>query len=470
MTAGDYQFTSYYGADGKLIVGRRNVKNPADPWTLRRTQFTSTNINDSHNVSTIAIDGDGFLHVAWGLHDDPLMYTRSTTPVLNNNPLVLTADTVGNAPRPTDASIPLQDQAITYPEFTNVPGSGDLLMAYRTGGSGNGEYQLARWNNATNTWASVRTALNSTDGSANQPWIDNDFGGDTLPDVNAYHNGLVFGSGPTPRLHVTWTWRTGANPGPFDDFQSNHNIMYAYSDNGGVDWRLQNGTLLRRDPTGVPTTTHDIDESNATPVINLPMGSSLINQSSSALDPSDGPGESDRLYVGTWYAPRAASGDHSREYMLVEFDGTAWKTHQVGDRASENSNNRVPENQLANFRMSRPIVLVDEADRVFFVFSDVQRGQGVTVAYSEDAAREKWTYIDLATENMGLWEPKYDLQRWQSDGVLSMLYQPAGKGAAEAPMSILEWDVRGYFAAVPEPGTAAALAAVGSALLLRRTR
>lgn len=465
VTSGNYQFTSYYGADGKLIVGRRNLQASPGTWTLRRTQFTSTNINDSHNVSTIALDGDGFLHVAWGLHDDPLLYTRSTTSVINDGPLVLNGDTVGNSPRPTDTTIPLETANITYPEFTKVPGaSGDLMLAYRTGGSGNGEYQLARWNNANNVWAGVRTALNSTDASTNQPWIDNDFGGDALPDANAYHNGLVYGSGATPRLHATWTWRTGTNPGPFDDFQSNHNLMYAYSDNDGVDWRLQNGTLLQRNGR------HDIDESNATPVLNLPMGSSLINQSSSAIDPSDGAGDPDRLYVATWFAPNAALGNHSREYMLIEFDGGSWETHQIGDRADENSNNRVPESQLGSFRMSRPIVLVDEQDRVFVVFSDHQRGQGVTVAYSESAAHDDWQYVDLAVENMGLWEPKYDLERWARDGVLSMLYQPAGLGSADAPVSLLEWDARGYFATVPEPGAPTILAIATAAGLLRRRR
>jgi hypothetical protein len=94
--------------------------------------------------------------------------------------------------------------------------------------------------------------------------------------VNAYHNGLVYDS--TGRLHVSWTWRTGGDSTTgFTDYQSNHNVMYAYSENDGVDWRLANGTLLSRN------TVHDIDEANATPVINLPDGSSIINQSSTAV-------------------------------------------------------------------------------------------------------------------------------------------------------------------------------------------
>jgi hypothetical protein len=82
---------------------------------------------------------------------------------------------------------------------------------------------------------------------------------------------------------------------------------------------------------------------------------------------------------------------------------------------------------------------------VFVVYSDVQRGQGVTVAYSENANRDDWQFIDLVTnENVRLWEPKYDKTRWETDGVLSMLYQPSGQGQAPNTVSILEWDARSF--------------------------
>jgi hypothetical protein len=97
--------------------------------------------------------------------------------------------------------------------------------------------------------------------------------------------------------------------------------------------------------------------------------------------------------------------------------------------------------------MSRPIVFTDPDNRVLVVFSDHQRGGVVTVAYSEDATREKWKFIDLTDENMGLWEPMYDPVRWNADGVLSMYYQPSGLGQRAANASVLEWDTRGYFAA-----------------------
>ena len=128
VTVGNYQFTSYYGADQGLVLGRRNLATDPNTWFLLHTGLLSTDIADSHTVSTISIDGDGFLHAAWGLHDDPLRYTRSTTSVLNDNPFTVP----GTLPNP----ITLQSGSSTsysYPEFYSIPGSGDLLFAFRLG-------------------------------------------------------------------------------------------------------------------------------------------------------------------------------------------------------------------------------------------------------------------------------------------------------------------------------------------------
>ena len=427
-TVDDYQFTSYYGADGKLIIGRRNLAKDRNRWTLLRTEFTSFNMNDSHNTSSIAIDGDGYLHVAWGVHANPLLYSRSRGPVVNDAPLHLVGERSGNAGSIRNA-LPFQAGHVTYPEFFNIPGSGDLLLTYRIGVSGNGKWQLARWNNAAKTWSGIHTAVNSGDGP--QPWIDSDYGGDDLPNICAYHNKVVFNS--RGRMHVSWTWRTGpdSNSG-YTDYQTNHNIMYAYSDNGGVDWHRDNGVLYRRN--GV----HDIDENNAMPVVSIPEGSSLRNQLSSTIGP-DG-----TYYIGSSWAPEAGRGNNLRQYLLVEYNGRQWKIHQVGQRKPEFRNKPIPESQLNSFSMRRPIVLADRENRVFLVFSDYQRGGGISVAFSEAAGRDDWQFIDLTTEDMGRWDPTYDLHRWQHDGILSVFYLPENPIAATP--SVLEWDAKTYFA------------------------
>lgn len=447
-TVGQYQFVSYYGTDQKLIVGRRK-KTPTGwtDWYLRRTQFTSYNINDGHNTSTIGIDGDGYLHIAWGMHGNPLLYTRSTTSVLNDDAFILTGDTVGNSAA-IGSQVPLASSSITYPEFYNIPGSGDLMFMFRTGSSGNGNYQLLRWNNSADTWSAVRAST-----SGNPPWIAADYAADSLPNVNAYLHHLTFDS--TGKMHATWTWRTGSDsPTPFKDYQSNHNIMYACSDDQGLTWRRQDGTIYQR--SGV----HAIDEDNATPVVYLPEGSSLMNQAAMTVD------RNNRPVIATWYAPNAAQDNHLRQYMFVWFDGSQWRQSVITSRNSENNNQRVAESQLGNFRMSRPIVVFDEENRAIVAFSDWQRGGIVTIAYSQAPTRDDWQFIDLPTHNMGGWEPSYDYNRWMNDGVLSLLYQPLGDPANRSVMSVLEWDARAYF--IPEPS--AILILVVCSLLGNRRR
>lgn len=55
--------------------------------------------------------------------------------------------------------------------------------------------------------------------------------------------------------------------------------------------------------------------------------------------------------------------------------------------------------------ISRPLVLTDRNDRVLVVFRDQQRGGGISVAVSEDAARREWEIEDIWPEPIGMWEP-----------------------------------------------------------------
>lgn len=436
-----YQYVSYYDANEKLVVGRRKKTAAGwSDWYLRRTDFEAFNVDDSHDVSSIGVDGDGYLHVSWGMHGNAMLYSRSTTSTFNDDPFVLHGD-VGSPHGGIGSEMP-HTTGITYPMFYYVPGSGDLLFHYRTGSSGNGDMQLVRWNNATNAWTAVRAGT-----GGNPPWIDGDYVGDTLVSVNAYTNYAAFD--PQGNWHVTWTWRTGSDsPTPYKDYQSNHNIMYAWSPNQGVDWYRNDGTRYSR--SGV----HAIDESNAPPVVVLPEGSSLINQAYMTTGPDGTP------YVASWWAPGAAAGNHLRQYMLAWRDGDTWRVSQITNRNPENASTegvsqRIPESQLRDFQITRPIVAVDEKDRVIVAFTDWQRGQNLTIAYSESPDRDDWRFIDLPTGHMGRWEPNLDINRWKADGVLSMFFQVEQAGPASSVVNTMEWDVRAYFASIaPAPGDA----------------
>ena len=113
------QYVSYYDADGYLVVGKRDLG--TEKWPLPRSQYKG-NVADAHNVISMMVDGDGYLHVAFDHHGNELNYCRSTAPG---------ALTLGEK----EQMIGKDESDVTYPEFYRMP-NGDLLFAYRSGAAG----------------------------------------------------------------------------------------------------------------------------------------------------------------------------------------------------------------------------------------------------------------------------------------------------------------------------------------------
>jgi hypothetical protein len=331
------------------------------------------------------------------MHNHPLVYRKSTGPVMNADPIAF-----GDVrPMIEIGGAASNENSVTYPQFYNLPGGmrgGDLLFFYRNGGSGDGNAFLNRYDATTGTWTPLA-----------HPLVDG-----LTSSVNAYPNTLAFDS--TGRLHMTWTDRS--TPA----FQTNHNIYYACSPDEGRTWTKMDGT-----PYALPIT-----EATAEVAVAIPEQSTLINQASMTVD------KAGRPVVATWWAPRAAEGDHTRQYMLAWYDGTAWKSSPITRRPHE------PKQTDATVReLARPIVLVDGANRTLVVLRYKERGNVVTIAHSEN--RTEWQFVDLTAEPLGTWEPTHDAELWQRESKLHLLHQPVGLGQLSSTTSVLEWDARAFF-------------------------
>jgi hypothetical protein len=421
-TVGGYQFTSYYNTEGKIVLGRRLTGQSS--WDLFRTEFTSININDDHNISSIAIDGDGIFHMSWGMHANNFLYTKSTSSVLNSNPINLIGGSTGNAAAPNSMT-GLYNTAVTYPDFYNLP-DGDLLFAYRNGSSGSGDYRMRRYDTATNAWSELGAGPSDI-------WLGKKAPSSTLPDVNAYPNELAFG--PNGEMHATWTWRTGGDTTAGQaGFQTNHHVNYARSNDYGATWTNMAGVAY----------SGPIYETNAEIAINLPEGSSIINTTAMAVDQLGQP------VLATWYAPGAPQGNHARQYMFAWYDQaqTQWKTSQISNRTIDGP---AKTSEAVVRDMARPIVVIDDANRAIVAYRDNQDANGLTIAYSVSPQRNDWQTFDLTTQDLGNWEPTYDINRWREDRVLSFLYQPSGLGQTGSPIEVLEWDANAFFADLTAP-------------------
>src|SRR4029078_5378038 len=64
-THGNTQYVAFYDADSTMVLAKRTL--PGTRWQIHRTQYLGK-IEDAHKTISIAVDGDGFLHIAWNHH------------------------------------------------------------------------------------------------------------------------------------------------------------------------------------------------------------------------------------------------------------------------------------------------------------------------------------------------------------------------------------------------------------------
>ena len=365
VTHGDCQYICFYDPEGYLTLGCRQVDSTA--WTLSRTQYQA-HVQDAHNVASMMVDGEGTLHVAFDHHGAPLNYCRSVEPgsltLGDKEPMV------GN-----------DEDDVTYPEFYRLQ-NGDLLFAYRSGRSGRGNLVLNRYDLQSHTWSRVQDVL-----------ID---GQDAR---NAYWQLYVDGEGT---LHLSWVWRETWL------VETNHDLCYARSRDGGLTWERSDGS-----PQALPITAD-----NAEYACLIPQNSELINQTSMTADAEGHP------YIATYWR---TEGDSVPQYRLVWNDGSEWKQTIVGSRHTPFS---LAGGGTKMIPIARPR-LVTDGQAAYYIFRDEERGSRVSLAYTDQIDSDNWAIIDLTSAGVDAWEPSIDNELWKSQGRLHIFVQETHQGDGE---------------------------------------
>lgn len=381
-THDDTQFVGFYDGEGRMVLGKRKLG--STDWTLHTTRYKG-NVKDAHNSISIAVDGNGVLHASWDHHGNPLNYARGVKP----GSLELTDR------MPMTGAF---EKRVTYPEFFNLP-DGGLLMLYRSGGSGQGNTMLNRYDVKTKTWSIVQ-----------HPLIDGE------GERNAYTNQIAIDNAGV--WHTSWCWRERG------DVASNHSVCYARSADQGKTWTRSDGT-----PYELPITAE-----NAEVAFAVPENHELINTCGMATDSKGRP-----YIVQYWRQP----GTKVPQYHLVWHDGAQWRLSQVAERKTPFSLSGAGTKRIP---ISRPRVMLDKKDRVYVLFRDEERASRVSLAMSGDVDRRRWRVADLTRESVGLWEPSYDDRLWAERGWLHVFVQRVGQGDGETleniepqMISILEW-------------------------------
>lgn len=186
-TDSENQYVAYYDKQRRMTVASRALD--SNEW---RYQVLPSKVGwDTHNYITMAVDGDGHLHVSGNMHCVELIYFRTKTPgdITTLEKLAMTGEL---------------ENRVTYPRFLTDQG-GDLIFTYRNGGSGNGMRLYNKYDCETRTWSRLLET----------PLLDGE------GERNAYPLGPV--RGPDGWFHLVWVWRDTP------DCATNHHLSHARS-------------------------------------------------------------------------------------------------------------------------------------------------------------------------------------------------------------------------------------------------
>lgn len=365
VTRGETQYISFYDADGYLVVGKRRLT--SEQWTLHRSQYKG-NVRDAHNIISLMVDGDGYLHLSFDHHGQKLNYCRSIAP-----------DTLVLGEKET--MLGHEEDDVTYPEFYLLA-NGDLLFAYRSGASGRGNLVMNRYDLKSRRWERIQDVLIDGENARNAYWqlcVD-----------------------PAGTIHLSWVWRETWL------VETNHDLCYARSNDGGKTWQKTNGEIYE-----LP-----IRLNNAEYACRIPQNSELINQTSMSTDAEGHP------YIATYWR---SAGSDVPQYRLVWHDGKQWHDRQVMQRQTSFSlkgggTKRIP--------IARPRLVVDK-QKVYYIFRDEERGGKVSIAYTNDVRQGNWQVKDFTDFTVNAWEPSYDTELWKTRKQLHIYVQDARQGDGE---------------------------------------
>jgi len=407
-TSGHFQYTVFWDAEGVFVLARRDLRDHTVQ-TLRLPECTLAS-NDPHRNTCLGISpADGRLHLSWDHHNNPLRYARSRPGFLTDPPQRITAGDIG--PQQPIAGDGSATSRVTYPRFFNDRG-GNLFLFYRQGGSGNGDNYLHRYDAAGGKWSLAGRVFSSR--GTYGPWNDS-------TSRNAYFHDLLFDA--DNRLHATWVYReAGAT------WASNHDLHYAYSDDGGRTWHNNAGQKIADAPAGDPIELAD----PGIVVREIPVFSWMMNAGCMALDSKNRP------HVMTYKLPSPRKPEELRhdpppeiakDLRFVHYwradDGT-WQGGEPVEPGPGNGNVR------------RGDMLFGPDDTLYFYYADRQHGGFRCLEARADDRWQTWrsyplplsdvTGKDALPEVTGKDASKHDRYRWAEEGILSFTAQFGRQG------------------------------------------
>lgn len=374
VSSSNYQFVAYYDSTTHVSIARR--KHGSKKWEVHQTQYTG-NVHDAHNVISIMVDGDGFLHVAWDHHNNALRYCKSLEP----EGLKL------------DRKIPMigkDEHVVSYPEFYAMA-NGGLLFAYRDGGSGNGNLVLNTYDVKAKKWNRLQTNL--IDGERKR---------------NAYWQMFVdhFGT-----IHVSWVWRENPN------VKSNHDMCYARSIDGGITWIKSNQKAYQ-----LPITAATAEIVKA-----IPQGSNLINQTSMTTDKDGNP------FIATYYK---GEEDSCTQFHIIYQQKGKWLSSAATQRTLDFELGGVGSRSIPISRPQLTVLKKGKKQYLALIYRDEEVDNNVVLSSTKLAKNLEWKSQIISPYSVDRYEPSYDTELLKRQNKLHLYFQKVAQGQAETTIAL----------------------------------
>ena len=368
-----YQYAAFWNSDRHVVLARRML--PSGNWAaLEFSDYTNTE-GDAHNTISIGIcPGDGTLHLAFDHHGSTLHYRKSQAGLLASSSSAAWATASFSAV--TDRLLGTSALTkVTYPRFVTEPDGKKLLFEARIGESGSGDERLWEYDSDSHGWASIGEFINGTGNS-----------------INAYPHGLSYTRGGA-RLHVSWCWRETSNAA------TNHDLLYAYSDDHGRTWKNNAGANIGK--SGTTSITRD---SAGIKVWSIGQNRGLINQEHMAVDATG------RVHVLLSHLPDAQADDSN-------FDNARTKSqyfHYWRDSAGSWSQSALTFPAQAAFRGKLAIAA---SGNLYAVLPDMR-----IAAASAAQGFKSWSMLSNSDAGKYFSDPLIDTARLANEDELSIFY------------------------------------------------
>jgi len=390
VSFGSYQYTVFWDAEGVFVLARRNLKD--NTVQLVRVPQWKLSADDAHRNTCLGIsEADGRLHFSWDHHNNPLNYGRTRAGFLTQPPEQISVDDIEARQPLAEGRIPAM--RVTYPRFLN-DSKGNLYLFYREGGSGNGDNYLWRYNPENGRWTMVGHVFSSR--GTYGPWQNS-------TSRNAYFHDLVFDK--NNRFHATWVYREVA-----ETWASNHDLHYAYSDDGGQTWFNNAGEKIADMVANDPIELND----PGIVVRPIPVYSWLMNAGCMALD-SHG-----RPHVITFKLPEPRQPDQLKhDPPNVIRQDLRFVHYWRGDDGTWHGGEPI-EVGIPGESVARGNIVFGPDETLFFYWADrADRRFRCLEASAADQWRSWRTYVLLEGNMTGQDASKHDRRRWKDDGILS---------------------------------------------------